>query len=299
MSRTYPTVSQAGALGNRTNGGLASGLIELLSIRVMIDLHLHLLHGVDDGPASLDAALDLARACVASGVATVVATPHIDDWTRALLPDAAAVADRVAHLRDALAAAAIPLRVLAGGEAFLTPDLPRQVRAGATPTLAGTRWLLVETPVHQAPIYLEQVLFELQAMGVTPLLAHPERYGWLHQNPELLAGLVAKGVRAQVTAASLSGRHGTRQRALAESFVRRGLVQVVATDRHGADGRSSLRDGYDATVALVGEEHARYLVDTNPALILADKEIPVVIVDDRELEWAGRGGSWLRRLWGR
>jgi protein-tyrosine phosphatase len=278
---------------------LAAGLIVLLSIRVMIDLHLHLLPGVDDGPASLDAALDLARACVASGVDTVVATPHIDDWTRALLPDTAAVAACVAHLRDALAAAAIPLRVLAGGEAFLTPDLPRKVRAGATPTLAGTRWLLVETPAHQAPIYLEQVLFELQAMGVTPLLAHPERYGWLHQNPALLAELVAKGVRAQVTAASLVGRHGTRQRALAETFVRRGFVQVVATDRHGADGRSSLRDGYDAIVALVGEEHARYLVDTNPALILADKEIPVAIADDGEAGRNGRGGRWLGRLWGR
>jgi len=75
--------------------------------------------------------------------------------------------------------------------------------------------------------------------------------------------------------------------------------QVVATDRHDVDGRSSLRDGYDAIVALVGKEHARYLVDTNPALILADKEIPVAIADDHEMARDGRGGRWLGRLWGR
>ena len=143
----------------------------------MIDLHLHLLPGVDDGPADLAAALELARECCAGDTPLVAATPHFDDWTRRALPDAASAADRVAGLQAELDRARIPLRVLVGGEAFLVPDLPRRVRAGLVPTIAGTPWLLVETTVHQMPLYLEHVLFELQAMGISPLLAHPERYG--------------------------------------------------------------------------------------------------------------------------
>ena len=255
----------------------------------MIDLHLHLLPGVDDGPADLAAALELARECCAGGTPTVAATPHFDDWTRHVLPDAASAVDRVAGLQAELDRAGIPLQVLVGGEAFVAPDLPRRVRDGLVPTLAGTQWLLVETTVHQMPIYLEHVLFELQTMGVSPLLAHPERYGWLHKKPELLGELVARGVRAQVTASSLTGTAARPQRALAETFVRRGFVQVIASDRHGAGTGVSLRDGYRAAAALVGEERARQLVEEHPRLIVDGRSIPVTLAEDaprkRWLKW--------------
>jgi protein-tyrosine phosphatase len=255
----------------------------------MIDLHLHLLPGVDDGPADLAAALALARECCATGTALVAATPHYDEWTRAALPDAATAVDHVCRLQAELDRAAIPLRVLAGGEAFLTPDLPREVRAGRVPTIAGTPWLLVEAPVQQMPLYLDHVFFELQTMGIMPLLAHPERYLWLHRNPDILGELVARGVRAQVTAASLTGRAGRQQRALAETLVRRGWVQVIATDWHRADSGSSLRNGYAAALALVGEECARRLVETHPGLVVAGQPIPVSLTDEAHRH------SWLRR----
>ena len=256
---------------------------------LMIDLHLHLLPGVDDGPADLAAALDLARECCAGDTPVVAATPHFDDWTRQALPDAAGAVDRVAGLQAELDHAGIPLRVLVGGETFLTPDLPRRVRDGLVPTIAGTQWLLVETMMHQMPIYLEQVLFELQAMGIRPLLAHPERYGWLHRKPELLGALVARGVCAQVGASSLTGTAARPQRALAETFVRRGFAQVIATDRHRAGTGASLRDGYAAAVALVGEERARQLVEDHPRLIVEGRPIPTTLDEDaprkRWLKW--------------
>jgi protein-tyrosine phosphatase len=255
----------------------------------MIDLHLHLLPGVDDGPADLAAALALARECCAGGTPIVAATPHFDDWTQATLPDAASAVDRVVRLQAELNRAGIPLQVLVGGEAFLAPDLPRRVRDGLVPTLAGTQWLLVETSVHQMPIYLEHVLFELQAMGVSPLLAHPERYRWLHKKPELLGTLVARGVCTQVTASSLTGTAAQPQRALAQKLVRRGLVQVIASDRHGPGAGVSLRDGYTAAAALVGEERARQLVEEHPHLIVDGRPIPVTREEDaprkRWLKW--------------
>lgn len=274
----------------------------------MIDLHLHLLPGVDDGPADLDAALALARECCATDTPLVAATPHYDDWTRALLPDADAARDRVATLQEEIDRAGIPLRVLVGGETFLSPELPRLVRDGRVPTIAGGPWLLVETPMQQKPLYLEQVFFELLAMGVRPLLAHPERYGWLHADPHALGELVARGVCAQVTASSLTGARGGRQRALAETFVRRGYAQIIASDRHKAhkasktdtDGTakasvSTLQAGYEAASALVGPERARRLVEDNPRLIVAGEPLPTEIDDTDEPRRRGLLSRWLRR----
>ncbi len=262
----------------------------------MIDLHLHLLPGVDDGPPDLAAALDLARECAATDTPLVVATPHVDDWTRGVLPDAATVRARVAQLREEIDRASISLRVVPGGEAFLAPELSRQVREGRVPTIGETHWLLVETPVGQRPLYLDQVFFELLAEGITPLLAHAERYGWL--TPDALATLVSHGVRVQVTASALTGQRGRRQRALAETLVRRGLAQVISTDRHKAASGATLPQGYEAAAALVGEARARALVETNPGRILADQEIPVEIDDERERASA-RPRGWLDRLRGR
>ncbi len=264
----------------------------------MIDLHLHLLPGVDDGPPDLDAALALARECAGTDTPTVAVTPHCDDWTRAALPDADAVRARVTLLQGELDRAGIPLHIVAGGETFLTPELPSLVREGRVPTLGGTAWLLVETPMQQKPLYLEQALFELQAMGVRPLLAHPERYAWLHRDPDLLGALVERGTCAQVTASSLAGGRGGRTRALAETFVRRGYAQVIASDRHkaGATG-ATLQAGYEAAAALVGPEWARRLVEDNPRLILDDQSLPVELddEDERNRPRARGGGGWLPR----
>ncbi len=262
----------------------------------MIDVHLHLLPAVDDGPADLDASLDLARACVASGASAVVVTPHVNDRTRALLPDADAdaVRARVAALRLEVERAGIPLTLHAGGEAYLSPTLPADVRAGRVPTLAGTQWLLVETATTYSPLFLDQTMFELQAAGIAPLLAHPERYAWLHKDHAALRRLVARGICAQITASALTGERGRAQRVLAESFVREGLVQVIASDLHRAGGGATLQDAYAAAAALVGDERARDLLETNPQHIL-DGE-PIV---PRVEEVSSRRTSWWPKAWRR
>jgi protein-tyrosine phosphatase len=259
----------------------------------MIDVHLHLLPGVDDGPTNLAGALALARECAATDTPAVIATPHYDDSTRTVLADAATATAHVDRLQAELDRAGIPVQVLTGCEAFLTPDLPRRVRDGLVPTMAGTRWLLVETTVQQQPLNLEQTLFELQAMGIVPLLAHPERYAWLRRDPDILASLVVRGVRAQVTAASLTGRRGSEQRRFAETLVQRNLVQVMASDRHRAGTRASLHEGYTAAVALVGEERAHRLIEVHPRRIVEDKLIDADVVDESRREtWLSR---WFRR----
>lgn len=260
----------------------------------MIDVHLHLLPGVDDGPADLDASLDLARACVESGASVVVVTPHVNDQTSDVLPDAGIVRARVEALRKEIEHAGIPLTLHAGGESYLSPTLPADVRAGRVPTLAGTQWLLVETTLPYPPLFLDRTMFELQAAGIAPLLAHPERYAWLHKNPAALRRLAARGICAQVTAGALTGERGRTQRALAESFVREGLVQIIASDLHRAGGGATLRDAYAAAAALVGEERARDLVETNPQRIL-DGQPLVPHVEDPSFQPA----PWWQKMWKR
>jgi len=244
----------------------------------VIDLHAHILPGLDDGPATLEESLAMARAYVDAGFGTVVATPHVIPGLYE--PAREEILDGVQRLQAALEEAGIPLAVLPGAEYHLTPDLPRLLDAGALVTLNATgRYLLVELPFHGLPAHAHRTLFELLVAGVTPVIAHPERNDILAGEPCALAEMVERGVRAQVTAASLLGLFGSQVRRAAQRFVREGLAQLVATDAHGPDAR--LEAGPRAA-QLLGDL-ARRLMRENPAAVLRG--------DGPEMQSFGTAGS--------
>lgn len=197
------------------------------------DLHCHLLPGLDDGPATHADALALARAIVASGVDRVVATPHVNHRfpTR---PEVIAAA--VARLGDALRDEGIALEVLPGAEvaAGHLPDLD----AGDLSALVLGRgpWLLLEPPTTAEFAY-EQAVERVLDAGLRPLVAHPERCRLFQAAPERLGGLVVRGARLSVTAASLTGHFGRPPQLLAWRLVEEGLVANVASDAHDLRGR--------------------------------------------------------------
>src|SRR2546429_4865022 len=143
-------------------------------MKAMIDIHLHILPGIDDGPATQSEALALARSLVQEGVHIVIATPHYND----LFPQrsAAEVKERVSTLQEAINAEHIPLRVFPGHEVLIKPGLVEDIQAGRVATLNGGRYLLLELWNNSWPFELEQVIFELRAAGIVPILGHPERY---------------------------------------------------------------------------------------------------------------------------
>ena len=252
------------------------------------DLHHHLLPGFDDGPATLAEALGLARAAVAAGTATVVATPHVSwDYPETT---AARVAAGVAELQAALVAAGIPLEVLAGGELAVTRavDLDDDELAGLS--LGDGPYLLIECPLTPSSVGFESLVEALLRRGHRILLAHPERSPAFQRDPELLERLVARGLLAQVTASSLSGAFGEAVRETAHALVRDGLAQVVASDAHSVDKRPpSLREkleqeGYS--------ELAGWLTVGVPGAILAGTPLP----PRPELTAHHRSGSRERRL---
>jgi protein-tyrosine phosphatase len=236
----------------------------------MIDLHSHILPGVDDGAATIDESVAIARAAADDGIRAIAATPHVrDDY-----PTTAAEMERlVGETRAAVDSAGIDVRVLTGGEIALEmlleldDDELRRFGLGGN---AG--WLLLEFPYHGWPLALPEIVFDLRTRGFTPLLAHPERNAEVQADPARLAPLVGSGVHVQVTAASLDGRLGRRTHAAARRLLELDLVHVIASDAHAPEVREV---GMRAAGDTVGDRRlARWLTEDVPAAIVAGERLP-------------------------
>ncbi|HWI52860.1 MAG TPA: CpsB/CapC family capsule biosynthesis tyrosine phosphatase [Symbiobacteriaceae bacterium] len=215
----------------------------------MIDLHAHVLPGIDDGPATLEDSLALLRTMEAQGVRTVITGAHtLDGKYNATREAVIAATDLVnAELRRGGHA----ITVLPGMELYLGFDLLRALRSGAVMGLNQSRHILVELPHREFPMYTERALFEVMIAGFRPILNHPERNAEIRRRPELMYRLADKGVPALVTAASLLGRFGAESQALAEEFVREGVAPYICSDAHDLKGRAPLlADGLAAAKAF-------------------------------------------------
>jgi protein-tyrosine phosphatase len=244
----------------------------------MIDLHTHVLPGIDDGPATLQGSLALARAAVAGGTRVMVATPHVT-WDH---PEntAARIAEGVRDLRRALDDEGIALDVRTGGEVAMTRAIDLDDTELQALRLGGGPWLLVECPFSPATAAFEAILHGLAARGHRILLAHPERCPAFQRDPELLAGLAEAGMLAQVTATSLSGAFGREAQRTAHGLLRRGLVHDVASDAHDAVHRPP---GIRAALESAGlGAHADRLGREIPGAILAGSDIPAAPAAESE-----------------
>ena len=238
-------------------------------MRGAIDLHTHILPGLDDGTSSLAEAFDLARAAAREGTVSIAATPHVrDDFPTA--PEDMELG--VSRLGAALAAAGIPIRVLHGGEVALERATRMDASDLARFTLGQTgRYLLIEFPYSGWPFVLEGVITRITAFGITPLLAHPERNSEVQNDPTRLEGVCAEGALVQVTAASVDGRAGSRARATARRLVDLRLMNVIASDAHGPTIREA---GLDGAVRELGDDRlSHYATVEAPHAIAAGETI--------------------------
>ncbi len=250
----------------------------------VIDLHTHVLPGLDDGAATLDDSVAMARAMVEDGVRTVVATPHVrEDYpTTADEMEAA-----LATLRRALSDRGVAIEVLPGAEIALDVlprlDEPTRRRLG----LGGNpQALLLEFPYSGWPLALVSTVEELVRTGVVPVIAHPERSLEVAERPERLLEIVQAGARIQVTAASLDGRLGRRVEACTRTLLGLGLVHAIASDAHGPDVRAA---GLSRAVAAVGDAGlARWLVEDAPHAMISGDPLPSHPVPSRRRSLFGR-----------
>lgn len=262
----------------------------------MIDLHCHLLPGIDDGAPDLDASLKMARIAVDDGIEVIACTPHI--YPGMFENDSAGIRGYVEALRGRLAEAGIPLKLTWGADAHVDPNLLSRLKTGTAPTLNDTRYFLLEPPHHVAPPNFAQFAFSFMAAGYVPVITHPERLSWIEEHYDTFCDLADKGVWMQVTSGSLTGRFGKAARYWGERMLDEGRVHILATDAHSPASRPPLlAEGREAAAKWVGREEAHNLVEARPLAILkntAPESVPPLL---RGTVTRKRKGI-LRRLFG-
>ena len=232
----------------------------------MIDLHSHILPGIDDGPSTIDGSLALARAAAAAGTRTIVATPHVNARYH---NDAATIAGLAAELNARLAAEEIALEVLTGAEIAITGVVEIEPGELTRLGLGGGRWLLMEPPFTPIASGLGNLLSAVQRDGYRIVLAHPERCPAFHRDPAMLRSLVLSGVLTSITAGSLVGRFGGEVRRFSLGLVRDGMVHNVASDAHDHVNRPP---GIAAELGRAGlAPLADWLTQAVPTAILSDE----------------------------
>jgi protein-tyrosine phosphatase len=238
----------------------------------MVDLHCHILPGLDDGPSSMEEAVAMAETAISDGITHVVATPHASDK---YLFDFA----MVRRLRDELQAQmGDRLKIATGCDFHLNPENLSALRRDASPFCINQRdYLLLELNEISIPPAMDQTLHEIQLSGLRPIVTHPERNAILRTRPERLKHWVQRGCYAQVTGGALTGVFGPAAQKISAEWIREGLIHFVASDAHNTRARpAQLQPAYNVVVDQFGEEKARALFQDNPLAAFEGRELPHV-----------------------
>lgn len=261
----------------------------------MIDLHSHILPGIDDGSKSLEMSLEMARMAVDDGISIMACTPHI--YPGLYMNDTAGITAARDALQASLNAHNIPLQLVTGADVHLVPGLLEGLRGGKVPSLHDTRYLLLEPSHHVAPPRFAESVFELVAAGYVPVITHPERLTWIEDHFKVFVDLTRQGAWMQITAGALTGVFGPRAKYWGERFLGEGLTHIIATDAHSTGRRTPhLSQARDIAERLLGRQEADLLVQGRPAALLRN-ELPSQIA--RLPQRQSAPGAWWQRLFSR
>ena len=261
----------------------------------MVDIHHHLLWGLDDGAKDLETSIAMAKASAADGVTHVVCTPHANG-TYEYRPEVNAA--KVTELQAALDADGVPLQVGIGCDFHLSYD--NIVEAKDNPakfSVNGLGYLMVEIPDFGVPRGLSETFYELQLVGLTPVLTHPERNPTLQQDINRLAEWMRGGVLVQVTGDSVTGRMGKTAEKMAHQLLAKKWVHFLATDAHNVSSRPPrLSEARDVVARKYGADYAERLTTANPRAVFDGK--PFEPDEPQDLYHEVKEQNWLQRLLG-
>jgi len=235
-----------------------------------VDIHFHIIPGVDDGPKDFEASMAMASQAAADGTAAIIATPHVVEGGY----DGADREARIADLKMSLAGYGIEMKILSGAEVPLSMCLGGDREALGRLTLAGSRYLLMET-AETTFEQLAKAVYQVRLSGYYPILAHPERAAFVSENPKRLAAVTASGdVFCQLTTASVEGRLGKRLRRVSQAMLEQGLGHLVASDAHSHQNRPpGLSKSYEVVERIMGVKAARIIMLENPQKVLRNEPL--------------------------
>jgi len=263
----------------------------------MIDLHCHLLPGVDDGAADLDEALAMARTAVADGITHVACTPHI--YPGLYDNSGPAIMAAVNLLQQKLDREGVNLQLVAGADVQLAPDMAEGLRSGRIPSLAKSRYFLFEPPHHVAPPRMNDVIVELLAEGYVPVITHPERLTWIEERYETICEAFDAGAWIQLTSGAVTGMFGRRAQYWSERMLDEGRVHLIASDGHNMRRRRPvLSAARDAAAGRIGEDAALDLVLRRPQGILLNRDPEEMPAPAARPQPRARASGWRRWLRG-
>ena len=266
----------------------------------MVDLHHHLLPGLDDGSPNLETSVAMARIAANDGITHVVATPHANNVYNF---DPGHISQRLDALRSALASEAIPLTIASGCDFHLSYDNMQDAIAHPQKyTLNGGDYLLVELPDYGLSPHLDEAFYELGLAGMRPILTHPERNPTLQRDPKRLADWMRIGLLTQITTSSVIGKMGREAERMAHELLANRWVHFLATDAHNTESRPPrMRAAHDLVAKKYGVEYADRLCTTNPMAAFEGRSLPPqaeprhLYADDPELTRRWWQIFWKRR----
>ncbi|MDP3285744.1 MAG: CpsB/CapC family capsule biosynthesis tyrosine phosphatase [Desulfobacterales bacterium] len=235
----------------------------------MIDLHCHILPGIDDGAKTPEESLKMAEIALRDGIHTIVATPHVLGIHS---NNVRSVEKSIAGLTDTFSINGINIRLIPGADVPLSAGLMDKIKGGEAGTINNNmKYILLELPSYTVPPGTKDLIFELKMNGITPVITHPERNLMIQQNAGIVYDLVIMGALCQITAMSITGDFGEIPRKSAAILLERRLVHVIASDAHSADYRPPvLSKAVEAAANILGNyEEAERMVKDVPAAIVS------------------------------
>jgi protein-tyrosine phosphatase len=264
----------------------------------MVDIHHHLLPGLDDGPADLATSVAMARMAAEDGITHVVATPHASSRYPF---DPAAVAERLAALQAELSTERIPLTVATGCDFHLSYDnIQDAIAHPKRYSLNSTAYLLVELPDYGLPPHLGETFYSLRLAGLVPVLTHPERNRTLQTNLPLLAQWLREGLLVQITTSSVLGQMGSKAQTMAHRLLADRWVHFLATDAHNLESRPPrMSEAHDLVAKKYGAAYAHSLCTANPQAVFDGRDLPEQDEPLHLFDYDERLGlPWWRRIFG-
>ncbi len=239
----------------------------------MIDIHTHILPSLDDGPKTIEESIGLCKIAANDGIKTIVATPHSKDGVYEAKSDD--TLRKVKELNLKLKEIQLDLEILPGAEVHINERLVEYIKNGEVLTINnGRKFLLLELPFFFVPPITDELISNLRSIGIVSIISHAERITKFQKTPKILDQLVKSGTLIQITAQSLTGDFGSRERKCAEWLLKHEMVHFIASDVHSLTGRPPiLSKALERAAKIIGEQKARALVSHNPKQIINGLDI--------------------------